>query len=1627
MANARPGFLPSRICHQPGFETGSKDRLRLFLSPQAGYALPGRFRNLAIVNVNRTIFEELPLITPPENGRVADRPAGALTAACDWLNPITQRVFIAVVLAIAVSRAPEALAQPAEAEEVMEDEMEEGAEEPPRANPIGAALKRLFRPQVRQEDGSEPEEDDAGAEGEQFNRAAKDPKSIGLLRGARKELAAGNASSAFEFYQKLLDLPEDSVVPTGNEEWGSARGVALEELSKLPPQTLTKLRDQFAPLAQRLLGDARQRADRHAIAKVAFRFLYTPAGEDAANELASRHIDLAEYTQAALWLERISLFGGPLSQLPAWQAKATFVAREANSAALLKRFPADRDLTVTLGGKPQPLVDWLKASESVNRVARLERRNEFPTLLGNESRRATASLPRPSLVAQRKHPFSRSVALRQKIDARRAELEPLNLSLIPASVPVSAQGLVFYRDLQAVRAFNPVSGQVVWETEEGLSAHRMLTGLVDSGYRGGSSEVTQYDFDAQGTVGSFHPLTTFLYRDHLQGQIAADRERLYLIEDQACLTRTTPGGHWSFEDDGVDPFGQDWSTNRLVAYDISTGRQVWSCGGRPLFDEQNGVLSQAYFLGVPVSDAETAYVVFSKLGEVRLAAIDCETGRVRWTQLLAYSDSRIEQDIARRWFSAQPSIAGGLVICPTTVGWLVTVDAESGSIVWAQRTDMNASYNDDDGTPEAPLISASELGQQWLSTPPVVTERLVVSAPTESPYLYCFELGTGRELWKLGRSNSQYVAGMTQAHCLLVASDQVLAVRLSDGVIVQKHSFGKLRPTGRALIVKNELWVPLSSGNLQVLDLETLALVRELSTADGNGQLGNLVPVEGLLVSLTPDGVEVFGPEVEQVAQPSIEAISNPTERLSLAQQAAAQRADGRVIELLSPIDPNALHEEQLSIYRQLFREAITRRLAVSRSTADLNLLEKLAVTNEDRWQCEVERYLLVRDQKSPIVAIKHLIGLSEKSIDLQVLVPRLDDPLIDVTRERWLANELARLYDNSTPGQQTEIAQVIEQSIGQVSAATEEQLAKSLVLYSFLPVATTVRLELAERMFLARNLIAAEYALLPLLKAGHSSRRVALAHLAKICRKYPLPADAVWYAKQLLAENPDFSGGQQILDLAKKEVPRPTIVQWQQGPLKIEQFGSGNYQPPRQELLLSEQLPSGLGLSAEIDQEHERLVCVSRDGSGPGWSPPLRANAGQQQNGHAFSYHSGHRLLVAYNDVIHLFSPWEQRLLWAVPMEPQVDDGRYARHTPLAMRQSLYTADTMQGIAPLLAGTGHDRIVAVGDQYVAYRHQRTLTVLDGLTGRVMWRYSRLPANTSIIGLPERILLMGPARSTVELLHASDGTRLPSIGLGQLLSRTFTQSQNGLVLLEPGNNFLGVFAGKATLKCYDPVTQETRWSQKLHAKTLVGDLQEDELLVVEPEQTVSVLNAVTGQSRLLEPFPGEPLRSSSANYTLKDNDRIYVVAGNSSMAQVHYYAESIPSLAAQDRVIAWDRQTGKYLWTYQAGGQNLLIDRFTSSPALIFLSRTYQDRANLGYTTLRVTVISKVTGNPLHEVTIPTNYSGFHSLEIPRGTPYVDLISYSSRLRVSPAGQMGPRSPSESTPEPLPVSPRRKE
>ena len=93
----------------------------------------------------------------------------------------------------------------------------------------------------------------------------------------------------------------------------------------------------------------------------------------------------------------------------------------------------------------------------------------------------------------------------------------------------------------------------------------------------------------------------------------------------------------------------------------------------------------ASFSVAPLVDGGDLFVVGERNLDVRLYVLDPQTGRVRWSQLLAHSDTKIDQDLGRRWWTVQVAYSNGILVCPTTVGWLVAVDRLDHSVLWMNR------------------------------------------------------------------------------------------------------------------------------------------------------------------------------------------------------------------------------------------------------------------------------------------------------------------------------------------------------------------------------------------------------------------------------------------------------------------------------------------------------------------------------------------------------------------------------------------------------------------------------------------------------------------------------------------------------------------------------------------------------------------------------------------------------------------------------------------------------------------------------------------------------------------------------------------------------------------------------
>ncbi len=120
----------------------------------------------------------------------------------------------------------------------------------------------------------------------------------------------------------------------------------------------------------------------------------------------------------------------------------------------------------------------------------------------------------------------------------------------------------------------------------------------------------------------------------------------------------------------------------LFRYDTS-GRYAhlkWMVGSETGLDEPK--LAGAFFLGAPLPLAGQLFVLAELNAEIRLVALDGQTGKQVWSQPLAHVDSiSLMNNQRRRLAGASPSYADGILICPTSAGAIVGVELASRSLL----------------------------------------------------------------------------------------------------------------------------------------------------------------------------------------------------------------------------------------------------------------------------------------------------------------------------------------------------------------------------------------------------------------------------------------------------------------------------------------------------------------------------------------------------------------------------------------------------------------------------------------------------------------------------------------------------------------------------------------------------------------------------------------------------------------------------------------------------------------------------------------------------------------------------------------------------------------------------------
>lgn len=653
------------------------------------------------------------------------------------------------------------------------------------------------------------------------------------LAVAQRAVTAGRHVDALAALQELLaeDAADGFLPPlSGKTAWRTVRSESRRIIGAMPAQGRQWCEVQCGARARQLLDASAASGDRASLAQVANQYFHTDAGREALLLLARDRLDHGQPLEAIRWLHRLSesqdaasvreperLLLLAICWLSAGQEEQAASAVE----ALAERAP---NATFSVGQR-----EYAAARESDALLRHL--RAMVPCCAGNPLRTAQSEWDGGPIESV----WSADLLPGEKPD--RSSVSPSSDAVLPAARPIVVGDVVLARSPSHFLAFDGKTGERVWQ-------HPWK--------------------DAKKNASSSSSSSDFL-RDAARGQLSSDGRRVYFLDspDPGPAPQVAAGRIV------LIPNATGAAENRLLALDLAReGALVWSVGG--ITGEDEPALAEAFFLGPPLPSGDWLYVLAELKGDIQLCALDAASGALVWSVAIAHPARPILADAARRLAGATPSMAGGILICPTSAGAVAAVDPATRSLVWGceyPRYDAGTRYAIS-GNAYRPRPVASG----WLDSSVTIAGDFVLIAPVDgdrrSPttdLLICLGLFDGEERWSCQRQDARLVACVHQGKVVLVGSRTVIARQLADGKPVWELPLenGAL-PTGRGLHCGRFYYLPTAAKTLLKIDLEEGRVLDQWTTAE---PLGNLVAVRGQLLSLSFDTLQLFKP-ANSVARP---------------------------------------------------------------------------------------------------------------------------------------------------------------------------------------------------------------------------------------------------------------------------------------------------------------------------------------------------------------------------------------------------------------------------------------------------------------------------------------------------------------------------------------------------------------------------------------------------------------------------------------------------------------------------------------------------------------------------------------------------------------------------------------
>lgn len=693
------------------------------------------------------------------------------------------------------------------------------------------------------------------------------------LADARKLVTLERYAEAVRKIGEVLAIPEDCLVPDEKDGnlFRSLKTEAERLLEALPTRGRELYELEYGTTARQLLDEGIQKGDVSEIAAVSRQYFYTKAGEEAAFLVAMNHLDNQRPIPAAILFRKLYAHAAPRERfsplLPillaaAWEASGNGTeAEKLIQEAELEKTPGWKQLQVR-----GVSAEKLRAVELVRML-----QEQFPkvsaggdTVLrnwelfrGNVQRNATVQADMPVLspiwrVSVPDNPEASAIV--EVIRQYREEFELVDIS---ATVPLVVGDTVLMRTLWNLTAVDLATGRRLWEvpSKDYTEVLNVLGASLSLPRASGESD--------QERLSRMVSLVKWrLWSEGIYGNLSSNGTLVFCVED--TLDNMVEGfapqrtvrpmmGNATDTEVPVRP-------NRLAAYNIRSGKLIWHIGSTA--SRWSLPEPDTMFLGSPLPIGDELFVLGQQGGEVRLFALDAATGKTKWKQslcLVAPGPQMLEN------VALSPSYANGILVCPTPNRTLVAVDIAAHAILWGNTYEKDDQAGKNSPLAGIPLGGGRGTSRQLMMLQPesridssvLLAGDRVLYLPRDSQSLLCLNLSDGKEVWRKGVANFQYIASVTAQEVFLVRPNRFEKWALKDGTRMGEVALPDGEVSGFGFSNGKEYFLPMSGGSVMKIDLKTMGIVGVEKSPMGDVP-GSLVPAGEWVLSQRVDSLDAF-------------------------------------------------------------------------------------------------------------------------------------------------------------------------------------------------------------------------------------------------------------------------------------------------------------------------------------------------------------------------------------------------------------------------------------------------------------------------------------------------------------------------------------------------------------------------------------------------------------------------------------------------------------------------------------------------------------------------------------------------------------------------------------------------